>query len=207
MKDIVAGVLGIGLIVVVSVGILIGILSGYKAWHRTQQRADANNRVKVTQIRALTSNTAVANALLAVTRRNHMRTTAQFKVGMWRTNFHERQREIAEAYRDAPIYDPKAVAAWKALGDDSMHRLHVLGGSTSYRAHERSCPVRKSADDMRKDVHEKRHYYLTQPERAILYGLAIRLRRSEQFMTFLVTESREDTTTGRAATLYPSPSL
>jgi hypothetical protein len=50
MKDIVAGVLGIGLIVVVSVGILIGILSGYKAWHRTQQRADANNRVKVTQI-------------------------------------------------------------------------------------------------------------------------------------------------------------
>jgi hypothetical protein len=50
MKDIVAGVLGIGLIVVVSVGILIGILSGYKVWHRTQQRADANNRVKVTQI-------------------------------------------------------------------------------------------------------------------------------------------------------------
>jgi GNAT superfamily N-acetyltransferase len=106
-------------------------------------------------------NTAVANALLAVTRRNHMRTTAQFKVGMWRTNWHERLPEIAEAYRDAPIYDPKAVAAWKALGDDSMHRLHVLGGQLHIEPTNDPAPY-KSADDMRKDVHEKRHYYLSQ---------------------------------------------
>jgi hypothetical protein len=104
--------------------------------------------------------TAVANALLAVTRRNHMRTTAQFKVGMWRTNWHERLPEIAEAYRDAPIYDPKAVAAWKALGDDSVHRLAVLAGQLHVEPTNEPQPY-ASADDMRKDVHEKRHYYLT----------------------------------------------
>jgi hypothetical protein len=105
-------------------------------------------------------NTAVANALLAVTRRNHMRTTAQFKVGMWRTNWHERLPEIAEAYRDAPIYDPKAVAAWKALGEDSVHRLHVLGGQLHIEPTNDPAPY-ATADEMRKDVHEKRHYYLS----------------------------------------------
>lgn len=104
--------------------------------------------------------TAVANALLAVTRRNHMRSAAQYKVGMWRTNWHERQQEIAEAYRDAPIYDPKAVAAWKALADHSMHALHVLGGQLHIEPTNNPQPY-ASADDMRKDVHEKRHYYLT----------------------------------------------
>jgi hypothetical protein len=105
--------------------------------------------------------TAVSNAMLAVSRRNHMRTAAMYKVGMWRTNWHSRPREIAEAYRDAPIYDPKAVAAYKALADDSMHRLHILGGQLHIEPTNDPQPY-KSADDMRKDVHEKRHYYLTQ---------------------------------------------
>jgi hypothetical protein len=104
--------------------------------------------------------TAVSNALLAVTRRNHMRTTAMYRVGMWRTNWPERQREIAEAYRDAPIYDPKAVAAYKALADDSMHRLHVLGGQLHIEPTNEPHPY-KDADEMRKDVHEKRHYSLS----------------------------------------------
>src|SRR4051812_7337599 len=105
-------------------------------------------------------NTAVANALLALPRRNHMRTAAQYKIGMWRTNWHERLPEIAEAYRDAPIYDPKAVAAWKALGEDSVHRLHVLGGQLHIEATNNPAPY-ATADEMRKDVHEKRHYYLS----------------------------------------------
>jgi hypothetical protein len=33
----------------------VGILSGYKAWHRSQQRADANNRVRVTAINIRTA--------------------------------------------------------------------------------------------------------------------------------------------------------
>jgi hypothetical protein len=37
------------------VGGFIGILSGYKSWHRAQQRADANNRVRVTQINIRTA--------------------------------------------------------------------------------------------------------------------------------------------------------
>jgi hypothetical protein len=104
--------------------------------------------------------TAVANSLLAVTRRNHMRSAAQYKVGMWRTNWHERLPEIAEAYRDAPIYDPKAVAAWKALGDDSVHRLAVLAGQLHVEPTNDPQPY-ATADEMRKDVHDKRHYYLS----------------------------------------------
>lgn len=35
---------------VVCLAILVGILTGYKAWHRSQVRADANNKVRVTHI-------------------------------------------------------------------------------------------------------------------------------------------------------------
>jgi Tfp pilus assembly protein PilE len=37
----------VSLLVVVTI---IGVFTGYKAWHRAQQRADANNKVKVTAI-------------------------------------------------------------------------------------------------------------------------------------------------------------
>jgi hypothetical protein len=37
-------------VLVVIVGVIVGLFSGYKVWHRAQQRADANNRVKVTAI-------------------------------------------------------------------------------------------------------------------------------------------------------------
>jgi hypothetical protein len=37
----------VGLFILV---VLIGVISGYKVWHRSQVRADANNRVKVTAI-------------------------------------------------------------------------------------------------------------------------------------------------------------
>jgi hypothetical protein len=42
-------------ILAVVVGGFVGILSGYKTWHRAQQRADANNRVRVTQINIRTA--------------------------------------------------------------------------------------------------------------------------------------------------------
>src|SRR3954466_14889032 len=62
---------------------------------------------------------AVSNTLLAAGRRNHIRSYAMFKVGMWQGDWIDRLNDIAEDYRKAPIYDPKAVAAYKSLADDS----------------------------------------------------------------------------------------
>jgi hypothetical protein len=65
-------------ILAVVVGGFIGILSGYKSWHRAQQRADANNRVRVTQInirtaqqqaRVVAANDARVKALVSELRR------------------------------------------------------------------------------------------------------------------------------------------
>src|SRR5687768_11249389 len=65
--------------------------------------------------------TALGNLLYAVLRHNHIRTAAQHKVGMWQTNWTNRLQEVAEAYAKAPVYDPKAAPAFKALADDSVH--------------------------------------------------------------------------------------
>jgi hypothetical protein len=40
----------ITLVVMFVIAVLIGLVTGYKIWHRGQVRADANNRVKVTAI-------------------------------------------------------------------------------------------------------------------------------------------------------------
>lgn len=51
-----AVVVVVGMVILaVVVGGFVGILSGYKTWHRAQQRADANNRVRVTQINIRTA--------------------------------------------------------------------------------------------------------------------------------------------------------
>lgn len=69
---------------------------------------------------------AVANLLLAVTRRQHTKTSAQQKLSAWKYTFVDEQKEIAEAYVKAPLYDPQAAIAFKELADDCMHRALVL---------------------------------------------------------------------------------
>lgn len=69
---------------------------------------------------------AAAQLLMRVMRREHMRSAAQRKVGAWKTNWNDQLGEIAAAYAQAPLYDPKAAGAWKALADDCMRRLEVI---------------------------------------------------------------------------------
>lgn len=69
---------------------------------------------------------AVRNLVLAIERKNHMRSAAMERVGMWKSNWTDQLQSIAEAYAKAPIYDPKAAAAYKALADDSTRRADVL---------------------------------------------------------------------------------
>src|SRR3954469_23054510 len=42
--------------------------------------------------------TALANLLVAAMRHTHMRTAAQWKLGMWKTMFTDQLKDIAEAY-------------------------------------------------------------------------------------------------------------
>src|SRR4051812_3848127 len=42
--------------------------------------------------------TALGNLLVAASRHTHMRTAAQWKLGMWKTMFTDQLKDIAEAY-------------------------------------------------------------------------------------------------------------
>ncbi len=127
-----------------------------------QYVAPATGPDGVTQIAKTgpTPEIAIANTLLAAGRRNNIRSHAMFKVGMWDHHWHDRQTEIAEAYRKAPIYDPKAVAAYKALGDDSVHRLEALKRHLHIEPTNDPAPY-ANADDMRNDIYDKKHYFQT----------------------------------------------
>jgi hypothetical protein len=103
---------------------------------------------------------AIANTLLAAGRRNHIRSYAMFKGGMWNQTWMDRMHELAEDYRKAPIYDPKAVQAYKVLADDSVHRLNMLRRHLAIEPTNEPHPY-KDADALRKDIHDKRHYYMS----------------------------------------------
>ena len=47
-------------------------------------------------------------------------------LGQWKADWSDQLQPIAEAYAKAPVYDPKAAAAYKALADDSTRRAEVL---------------------------------------------------------------------------------
>lgn len=104
--------------------------------------------------------TALANLLVAIMRHNYMRTSAQYKVGMWKTMFTDQLQPIAEAYAKAPVYDPKAAAAFKALADDSVRRAAVLGKQLHIEVVDDPEPY-ANAQEMADDIHKNRHFYVS----------------------------------------------
>lgn len=72
---------------------------------------------------AKTEKLALGNLLLAINRLNHVRSS---RLSRWTTTFIDQLPAIAEAYAKAPIYDPKASAAFMELGRDSEHRADAL---------------------------------------------------------------------------------
>jgi hypothetical protein len=103
---------------------------------------------------------ALANLLLAIGRHNVIRTTAQWKVGMWQHHWIDQMDDIAEAYAKAPAYDPKVAPYWKELGDDSLHRLEVLKNYISIEPTLHPTPYTK-AKDMHDDIFKKRRYQMS----------------------------------------------
>ena len=104
--------------------------------------------------------TALANLLLAIARRTHLRTSAQYKLGMWQTMFTGQLKDIAEAYAKAPVYDPKAAVYFKELADDSTRRAHVLGQQLHIEVVDNPEPY-PNAQAMADDIHKNKHFLVS----------------------------------------------
>lgn len=100
---------------------------------------------------------AVSNLLFAITRKQYMRTSAQEKVGMWRNTWTDQLQPIAEAYAKAPIYDPKAAAAYKELADDSVRRAAELAKQLHIEVTDNPEPY-PHAQAMADDIHKRQHF-------------------------------------------------
>jgi hypothetical protein len=99
--------------------------------------------------------TALGSLLIAIMRREHVRSAAQRHVGMWKSNWTDQIQEIAEAYATAPAYDPKAGPAWKELANDSVRRMEVLAQQIDIEIVDDPEPY-SSSQEMCEDVHNKR---------------------------------------------------
>lgn len=103
---------------------------------------------------------AVRNLLLAIERKNHMRSAAMERIGMWKADWSDQLQPIAEAYAKAPVYDPKAAAAFKALADDSMRRAAVLRNQLHVEETNDPEPY-PHAQAMADDIHKRQHFLVS----------------------------------------------
>jgi hypothetical protein len=101
--------------------------------------------------------TALGNLLVAIMRRHHIRSAAQWKLGMWKTMFTDQLQPIAEAYAKAPVYDPKAAGAFMELAQDSTRRANVLRGQLQIEVVDDPEPY-ANAKEMADDIHNKKHF-------------------------------------------------
>ena len=109
----------------------------------------------------ITDATALGNVLVTALRRNHIRSTAQWRLSSprfskWDHAFVDRLPEIAEAYRQAPVYDPKAAQAFSELGEDSVSRASEIKKYLHVEPTADPAPY-ESAQKMFDDVHKNRH--------------------------------------------------
>jgi hypothetical protein len=127
-----------------------------------QYYAEASNPIHGHTIRKVGPDpaTALAALLAAVGRHNVIRTAAQWKVGMWQHSWEDKMEPIAEAYANAPAYDPKVAPYWKELGDDSLRRLEVLRNYISIEPTLHPTPYTK-AKDMHDDIFKRRKYQMS----------------------------------------------
>lgn len=68
--------------------------------------------------------TALGHCLVGIMRQETMRFKG--RVSAWDNTWEDKLAEIAQAYAEAPTYDPKAASAWKELAEDSMQRAKAI---------------------------------------------------------------------------------
>lgn len=99
--------------------------------------------------------TAVGAALIYLIRREHVR--GGHRLAMWGTTWTDKLEQVAKAYAQAPVFDPKAAGAWKELADDSVARSKVLAQQIQIEITDEPEPYQTSAE-MAEDVHKNRKF-------------------------------------------------
>lgn len=98
--------------------------------------------------------TALGALLLYIVRREFMRQ------GAWNSHWADKQEPIAQAYAKAPLFDPKAAAAWKELADDSLARAAQLSAQLQIEVTDDPHPY-TSPQELWKDVTKKQHLFVS----------------------------------------------
>lgn len=102
-----------------------------------------------------TDQTALGNILVKIVRKNHIRATSALRhISVWDTTFTDKMKEIAEAYKAAPVYDPKAAGAWKELAQDSVRRAEIIKTQIKVEIVDNPEPY-PNLQEMCKDIHKK----------------------------------------------------
>jgi hypothetical protein len=126
-----------------------------------------------------TDNTALGNLLLAIMRKETIR--YQARTSNWEAGWEDQLAEIAHAYAEAPVYDPKAAGAWKELADDMTRRAQLIQQQVQVELTPDPAPY-KDVAEMAEDVRKNRHIYVskancTHPLWSVDQVLAYRLCR------------------------------
>lgn len=98
-------------------------------------------------------NTALGHLLIGVMRQETMRYP---RTAAWTATWEHERPEIAQAYADAPVYDPKAAGAWKELGEDSQRRAEAIANQIRVDFTHDPYPY-KDVNEMAEDIRNKQH--------------------------------------------------
>lgn len=108
-----------------------------------------------------TDATALGNLLIAVMRRETMRQLS--KAAAWGKAWDDQLAEIAHAYAEAPVYEPKAAGAWRELAEDMQARAQAIAHQIHVEPTNDPHPY-KDINEMIEDVTKKRHIYISKAD-------------------------------------------
>lgn len=97
--------------------------------------------------------TALGHCLVGIMRLEMMR---QPRLAAWTQTWETERPQIAEAYAEAPTYDPKAAGAWKELGEDSQRRAEAIANQLHVEFTHDPYPY-KTVNDLQDDIRNKQH--------------------------------------------------
>lgn len=98
-------------------------------------------------------NTALGHALVGIMRQETMRYP---RTSAWKATWENELPEIAKAYSEAPVYDPKAAGAWKELAEDSKRRAEAIRNQIHVEYTNDPYPY-DDVNEMAKDIRDKQH--------------------------------------------------
>lgn len=119
-------------------------------------------------------NTAVGHCLVGLMRQETMRYP---RTAAWTATWENERPEIAQAYAEAPTYDPKAAGAWKELGEDSVRRAEAIANQIRVEFTHDPYPY-KDVNEMADDIRNNKHVTVSK------HGLSHPLWSSDQALAY-----------------------